>query len=92
MSVGHSACEYECSRTEEHQYYRYDHIENISLPDSHRESDVAPIRQQFYRVPLVKQKILEDEVQVLPENGLAKLFHSGFTPQFIEGKCPFYMD
>ena len=40
--------------------------------------DAAPIKQRFYRVPLVKQKILEGEVQYLLDNGLAKPSYSSW--------------
>ena len=41
--------------------------------------EAAPIRQRFYRGPPVKQKILEDEVQYLLDNGLAKPSYSSWA-------------
>ncbi|KAL2091618.1 hypothetical protein ACEWY4_013881 [Coilia grayii] len=41
--------------------------------------DVMPIKQRFYRVPLVKQKVLDAEVQYLLDNGLAKPCYSSWA-------------
>lgn len=50
-------------------------------------SDVLPIRQRFYRVPLDKKQKLEAEVQYLLENDLAKPSCSSWaSPCILVGK------
>lgn len=49
--------------------------------------DALPIRQRFYRGPIVKQQALEAEVQYLPENGLAKPFCSSWASPCLLARC-----
>ena len=61
-------------------------VKELNIQISEKDTQIEDLETQLRTQ---KKKILEGEAQYLLENGLAKLFHSGFTPHKGKGTLAF---